>query len=95
MRQKYELKLKPINTENPDNKRIYEMLKQSCDGLNCYVADFFETVMILKEQQAQSGNNIEIDESIKFVLAKIDEVTASMKSIVNDMPSLIELIEIN
>ena len=97
MRKKYELKLKPIiNIENPDNKRIFEMLEKSCEGLNSYVADFFETVAILKEQKIKSADNhTDIDDSIEFVLAKIDEVTASMESIVNDMPSLIELIEIN
>lgn len=95
MRQKYELKLKPINSNNPDNLRIYEMLNKSCEALNSYLADFFETVAILNEQKTQSGpDNSDTDESIEFVLTKIDEVTASMKSIVNDMPSLIELVEI-
>jgi len=95
MRQKYELKLKPINSTNPDNLRIYELLQKSCEGLNSYLADFFETVAILEEKKIKSGSdNSEIDESIEFVLTKIDEVTSSMKCIVNDMPSLIELIEI-
>ena len=95
MRQKYELKLKPINSNNPDNMRIYEMLEKSCEGLNSYLADFFETVAILEEKKFKSGyDSNEIDESIEFVLTKIDEVTLSMKCIVNDMPSLIELVEI-
>ena len=95
MRQKYELKLKPINSNNPDNLRIYEILQKSCGGLNSYVSDFFETIAILEEQKANSGSeNYEIDESIEFVLTKIDEVTTSMKCIVNDMPSLIELKEV-
>ena len=51
MRQKYELKLKPIDTANADNLRIYEMLKKSCDGLNSYLADFFETIEILREKK--------------------------------------------
>jgi hypothetical protein len=96
MKQKYELKLKPINSNNPDNLRIYDMVQKSCEGLNSYLADFFETVAILEEQKTKSGSdNKDIDESIEFVLVKIDEVTASMKSIVNDMPFLVELIEIH
>ena len=95
MRKKYELKLKPINSDNPDNLRIYDILTKSCDGLNNYLADFFETVAILEEKKLKPySDNNDIDESIEFVLTKIDEVTSSMKSIVNDMPSLIELIEI-
>ena len=95
MRQKYELQLKPINSSNIDNLRIYDMLKKSCDGLNSYLADFHETVAILEEKKLKSGSDVnEINDSIEFVQLKINEVTSSMKSIVNDMPSLIELIEI-
>ncbi len=94
MRQKYELKLKPIQSSNSDNKRIYEMLKHSCDGLNNYLADFFETVEILKEKKDKpSTESKDVDESIDFVLKKIDEVTASMKSIAQEMHTLIELKE--
>lgn len=94
MRQKYELKLKPIDTTNSDNLRIYGMLEKSCEGLNNYLADFFETIEILKEKKEKpSVEQTEIDSSIEFVLAKIDEVTSSMKTIAEDMPSLIELKE--
>ncbi len=94
MRQKYELKLKPIDTANADNLRIYEMLKKSCDGLNSYLADFFETIEILREKKDKtSSEQMETESSIEFVLAKIDEVTSSMKTIAEDMPSLIELKE--
>lgn len=92
MRKKYELKLKPMESTNSDNLRIYEMLKNSCDGLNNYLADFFETIEILKEKAGPE--NTEVEESIQFVLAKIDEVTSSMKNIAEDMPSLIELREL-
>jgi len=95
MKQKYELRLKPISTSNSDNLRIYEMLKNSCEGLNSYLADFFETVEILKEKKDKpSSENKEIDASIEFVLAKIDEVTSSMKSIAQEMHTLIELKEL-
>jgi hypothetical protein len=95
MRQKYELKLKPISTSNSDNLRIYGILKDSCEGLNNYLADFFETIEILKEKKDKpSAESREVDESIEFVLTKIDEVTSSMKIIAEDMHALIELIEL-
>lgn len=94
MRQKYELKLKPINTSNSDNLRIYGMLKDSCEGLNNYLADFHETIEILKEKKDKSAADpAEVEASIDFVLTKIDEVTESMKNIAQDMHTLIELIE--
>ena len=91
MRQKYELKLKPINTSNSDNLRIFEMLNKSCEGLNNYLADFFETIQILKETKDKpDSDHKEVEQSIEFVLTKIDEVTASMKSIAQEMHTLIE-----
>jgi len=94
MRKKYELKLKPINTSNSDNLRIYNMLKNSCDGLNNYLADFYETVEILKEKKDKpSAENAEVEASIEHVLSKIDEVTESMKNIAEEMHALIELKE--
>jgi len=70
------------------------MLKSSCEGLNNYLADFYETIDILKEKKEKSdAEPAEIDASIKFVLAKIDDVTSSMKNIAQDMHTLIELIE--
>jgi len=95
MRQKYELKLKPINTSNSDNLRIYGMLKNSCEGLNNYLADFYETIEILKEKKEKSAADpAEVEASMEFVLTKIDEVTESMKIIAQDMHALIELIEL-
>ena len=95
MRQKYQLELKPIISANEDNLRIYGMLKKSCEGLNSYLADFYQTIEILKEKKAAGpGNGIATDESIEFVLGRIDEVTATMKEIAKYMPSLIELKEI-
>jgi hypothetical protein len=91
MHQKYELILKPIPLTNEDNARIYEMLKNSCAGLNNYLSDFFETVAILKEKP--DSGHIDINESIQSVLGKIDEVTASMKKITQDMPEFVELKE--
>lgn len=94
MRKKYQLKLKPISTTNSDNLRIYGMLKNSCEGLNSYLADFFETIEILKEKKdTHPAESREVEESIKFVLTKIDDVTLSMKAIAEDMHALIELIE--
>lgn len=95
MRPKYELKLKPINSTNEDNLRIYNMLKNSCDGLNSYLADFYETIEILKEKKDKpSAEPAEIEASINFVLSKIDEVTESMKNIASEMHTLIELKEL-
>ena len=95
MRQKYELKLKPINTSNSDNLRIYDLLKNSCEGLNNYLADFYETIEILKEKKEKStAEPAEVEASIEFVLTKIDEVTSSMKNIAQDMHALIDLIEL-
>jgi hypothetical protein len=94
MKQKYELKLKPINTSNEDNLRIYNILKNSCEGLNNYLADFYETIEILKEKKERpSVESSEVDASIEFVLSKIDEVTESMKNIAQEMHTLIELKE--
>jgi len=94
MRQKYELKLKPISTSNSDNLRIYDILKNSCEGLNNYLADFYETIEILKEKKEKpSAESAEVDASIDFVLSKIDEVTESMKNIAQEMHTLIELKE--
>jgi len=94
MRQKYELKLKPISTSNSDNLRIYEILSKSCEGLNNYLADFHETIEILKEKKEKpSVESAEVDASIEFVLSKIDEVTESMKNIAQEMHTLIELKE--
>jgi len=92
MRKKFELKLKPISSSNSDNLRIYGMLKNSCDGLNNYLADFFETIEILKEKP--DTENKEAEESIQFVLTKIDEVTSSMKKIAEEMHALVELKEL-
>jgi len=95
MRQKYELHIKPITTSNSDNLRIYQMLKNSCEGLNNYLADFFETIEILNEKKEKpDSEQIEVKASIEFVLAKIDEVTSSMKNIAEDMPALVELKEL-
>ena len=95
MTQRLEIRLKPLNTTNADNLRIYEMLKNSCDGLNNYLADFFETVEILKEKKEEpSAERLEIQASIEYVLAKIEEITSSMKEIARDMPALVELKEI-
>jgi hypothetical protein len=94
LKQKYELKLKPINTSNSDNLRIYGILKNSCEGLNNYLADFYETIEILKEKKEKSAAEpAEVEASIEFVLKKIDDVTLSMRTIAQDMHSLIELIE--
>ena len=95
MKQKYGLKLKPFSSTNSDSSRIYRMLENSCEGLNSYLADFFETIEILKEKKEKHpSETAEIDESIEFILVKIGQVTASMKSIAEEMPALVELKEL-
>ncbi len=94
-----ELRIKAIHTENDETLRILGMIHESCDRLNAYVMDFFETRAILNENLKNAKENKdrarvkETEESIGEVERRISEVTESMQGIVQDMPELVELVE--
>ncbi len=81
-----------MDTKNPETLRIYSEVEKSCERLNAYAMDFFETVKILKENLA-SGRSSEGE--IDFVLGKIDELNAAMNEISHSMPELVELVKFN
>ncbi len=93
------LRLKSLPTENDETLRIMGMIHESCDRLNAYVMDFFETMAILNEnlknakKKKDRAKQKEIEESIAEVERRISEVTESMQGIVKDMPELVELVE--
>lgn len=95
MKTRYQLKLKQITGDTHDTARIYEYTRRTVDDFNSYFADFFETIKILRENlekpDADKEKKNEISESIKHVELKIDELSAKMNEIADEMPSLIEL----
>ncbi|HPB83293.1 MAG TPA: hypothetical protein PK200_14740 [Spirochaetota bacterium] len=94
------IELKPIDNDNEETVRIYNLTKESCERLNNYLLDFVETIQILTERKNKlaAGGDFtavnEVDESIAFVESKISEVTDSMKRIAEWMPALVELKEV-
>lgn len=81
---------------DPDSLRIYDFTQKTVDGFNNYVADFFETISILKENLEKLGSDQkeksnEITGTIKYVENKIDELSAKMQTIAEEMSSLIEI----
>ncbi len=97
MEEKKKIELRPIESNDPDTVRIYTLTKEACDRLNSYYLDFVETIRILQEnrdralREGDSAKAAEIQESITFVQAKIHEVADSMRTIADEMDSLVEL----
>ncbi len=97
MEDKRKIELRPIQSSDPDTMRIYSLTREACDRLNSYYFDFVETIRILQENRDHAlseGNSAkanEIQESIKFVQAKIHEVADSMRMIADEMEALVEL----
>ncbi len=91
---KYRLILKPIDSDNAETIRIYNNLRESCERLNIYLADFFETVEILNEKK-NSGVDFPggAELNIEFVNGRINEVIKSMEDISQSMNSLVYMEE--
>jgi len=93
MKPVYSLKMKYVDSDNPETVRIYNMVNDACDRFNIYLMDFFETLDILEEKKRNGKSDDETDKSIESVKSRIEEVTAAMKDIASTMPSIVELIE--
>ena len=93
MKPAYRLKMKYVESENPETVRIFNMVNDACERFNIYLMDFFETLDILEEKKRNGKSDDETDKSIDSVKSRIEEVTAAMKDIASTMPSIVELIE--
>ena len=98
MYKRTELILKDVGLDNPDTQRIFKLTKDSIDLLNHYILDFIETINILNEDKSKANTGSkkkiqEIETSISFVEGRIVEVSESMRTMVKDMPELIEIKE--
>lgn len=90
------LQLREIEPKSESMKRIYEMSKDTCESFNSYYLDFFESVAILEENKDKENDSVkinEIEESIKYMHNKIEELSGFMDNLSRQMPDLIELKE--
>ena len=94
MNTKYRLEIKPVDSENPETLRIYNMVNDACERFNIYVMDFFETLNILEEKKQNGKSDDETEKSIQSVVSRIEEVTSAMKEIAASMSAIAELKEI-
>ena len=94
MNTKYRLEIKPVDSENPETLRIYNMVNDACERFNIYVMDFFETLNILEEKKQIGKSDDETEKSIQSVVSRIEDVTAAMKEIAASMSAIAELKEI-
>jgi hypothetical protein len=91
------LVLKKIDVKNEKTERLYSLVSETVQSFNVYVADFYESVAILEEQYdaaVKAGNTAsarEADEKISYMKERIEQLNASMKSISEEMHSLVEL----
>lgn len=96
MERQPKLRLKPIDKNDDESMRIYGMTGKTVESFNSYVADFFQTVAILRENiekahtTADQEKAAEMREHIEHVERKIDELTEAMQRIADDMSSLVE-----
>lgn len=96
MEQKPMLKLKPIDKNDDESVRIFDMTGRTVESFNSYVADFFQTVVILREnlERAHTATDqekaAEMRAHIDHVERKIAELTEAMQRIADDMPALVE-----
>lgn len=93
MKPAYSLKMRYVDSENPETVRIFNMVNDACERFNIYLMDFFETLEILEEKKMSGKSDDETEKSIESVRSRIEEVTAAMKDIAATMPSLVELTE--
>lgn len=97
MPEKRFLELKPLESKDTESVRIYNLARDACERLNNYLLDFFESIAILNEkkeklwEKKKSAELKEVEESIAFVYTKIEEVTASMEEIADQMDFLVEI----
>ena len=93
MKPAYRLKMKYVESENPETVRIFNMVNDACERFNIYLMDFFETLDILEEKKRNGKSDDETDKSIDSVKSRIEEVIVAMKDIASTMPTIVELIE--
>lgn len=93
MKPAYRLKMKYVDSDNPETVRIFNMVNDACERFNIYLMDFFETLEILEEKKRNGKSDDETDKSIESVRSRVEEVTAAMKDIAATMPSLVEFKE--
>lgn len=93
MKPEFRLKMKYVESDNPETVRIFNMVNDACDRFNIYLMDFFETLEILEEKKQRGKGDDETERSIDSVKSRIEEVTAAMKDIAATMPSIVELIK--
>lgn len=94
MKPEFRLKMKYVESDNPETVRIFNMVNDACERFNIYLMDFFETMSILEEKKQNGKSDDETDRSIESVKSRIEEVTAAMKDIAATMPSVVELIKV-
>lgn len=92
---KPQLILKPIEIENAETQRIYGYLRQTVEGFNNYVADFFESIAILSEKGEALRTNqpqeaARCDEEVRYLEARIEELRLAMQMIAAEMGALVE-----
>ena len=93
---KPKLQLKPINISTDGTERIYQMVRETVESFNVYVADFYESVSILKEQHEKalsSGSSSavsEVEEKIRYMEKRIEELKSAMEKISAEMHTLVE-----
>ncbi len=101
MKNQTRLKLKPLEKADPDSLRIYDITRKTIEDFNGYVADFHETIRILRENQAKpevmrDGEQTRvIDGDIRYIEDKIEELSRAMQKIAEDMSFLVEVEEEN
>lgn len=89
-----ELQLIPISRTDSQSLKLFGNLNESCQRLNHYLKDFFNTVSILKEDLKDTddpGKRKEREESIRYVESRIDLVSAEMDKIARDFPDLVRV----
>ena len=89
------LEIKPVLTDDPESLRIYELALKSVENLNNYIADFIESIHIMKENRENSLRKKDLERAEKilsdmtFIETKIEEVSRSMEAISAVMPELV------
>lgn len=98
MSHRRELRLKPLQSDNPDTVRIYDQAREACQRLNTYLFDFIETIAILRENRGKgktdgTESEREIDTYIESVERKIDDIGLQMEGIAKDLSFLVDLVD--
>ena len=93
------LELKDFDKDDPESIRLLDLTREFIERLNNYVADFDESITILKENREENIKKedkdkiADIDESIQFVESKINDVSNEMRKIAEEMSFFVELKE--